>query len=67
MNISEEIKILCVKRNITCAELARKLGKFPQALNKKMQDNSFSISDLENIAAILDFELNVSFVDKKGD
>lgn len=50
MTISEQIKILCVRSNISVAELARRIGTTPQNLNAKMKRESFSISDLEEIA-----------------
>ena len=36
MTISEQIKILCVRCNMSEAELARRLGKSPQSFNAKM-------------------------------
>ena len=35
MTISEQIKILCVRSNISVAGLAQRLGRSPQALNAK--------------------------------
>ncbi len=50
MGISEQIKILCVRSNISMAELARRLGVSPQSLSAKMKRESFTISELEKIA-----------------
>lgn len=50
MNISEQIKILCVRSNISSAELARRLGISPQSLSGKMKRESFTVSDLDAIA-----------------
>ena len=36
MTISEQIKVLCVRSNISVAELARRLGTTPQNLNGKL-------------------------------
>lgn len=36
MTITEQIKILCVRSNVSEAELARRLGKSPQSFNSKM-------------------------------
>ena len=33
MTISEQIKVLCVRQNLSLAELARRLGKSPQSFN----------------------------------
>ena len=46
MTISEQIKVLCVRSNISMAELARRLGKSPQALNAKLKRESFTIEEL---------------------
>ena len=37
MNVSEEIRVLCVRCNVSLAELARRLGKSPQSFNAKMK------------------------------
>ncbi len=50
MGISEQIKVLCVRCNISLAELARRLGVSPQSLSAKMKRESFSIIELERIA-----------------
>ena len=41
MTISEQIKVLCARSNISMAELARRMGKSPQALNAKLKRESF--------------------------
>lgn len=58
MTISEQIKVLCVRCDISEAELARRLKKSPQSFNSKMKRGSFTITDLEAIAkaAGVDFE-----------
>lgn len=50
MGISEQIRVLCVRSNISMAELARRLGVSPQSLSAKMRRESFTISELEKIA-----------------
>lgn len=47
MLISERTKILCVRSNISVAELARRMGTTPQNFNSKMKRESFTISALE--------------------
>lgn len=64
MNISELIKILCVKRNTTVAELSVKMGNSKQNLFNKLYRNDMKISDLEKILAALDSELKISAIDK---
>lgn len=53
MSISEQIKVLCVRSNISVAELARRMGTSPQNFNAKMKRESFTIKDLEKIASVV--------------
>ena len=50
MSISEQIKVLCVRSNISLAELARRIGISPQSLSGKMRRESFTIPELVIIA-----------------
>ena len=50
ITISEQIRVLCVRSNISVAELSRRLGKSPQSFNSKLKRESFTIKDLEEIA-----------------
>lgn len=61
----EYIKLCCVKRNITEAELARRMGQTPQNLNNKYKRNTFKVSELEKIAEALGATLSVSFIDNE--
>ena len=67
MTITQQIKILCVHCEISEAELARRLGTSPQNFNSKMKRESFTITDLELIAKVLDVEFKRFFVLKNGD
>ena len=50
MSISEQIKVLCVRSNISLAELARRIGISPQSLSGKMKRESFTVEELNIIA-----------------
>lgn len=67
MTISEQIKILCVRNNISVSELARRLGTSPQNFNSKMKRESFTVNDLEVIAEVTDSVFERKFVLKNGD
>ncbi len=67
MNISEQIKVLCVRCRVSEAELARRLGKSPQSFNSKMKRMSFTINDLETIANVMGVEFRHTFIIKDGD
>ena len=62
MTISEQIKILCVRCNMSEAELARRLGKSPQSFNAKMKRESFTIDDLNEIAEAVGVEFKRNFI-----
>ena len=53
MTISEQIKVLCVRSNISVAELARRMGTTPQNFNSKMKRKSLTISDLEYLVEMI--------------
>ena len=67
MTISEQIKVQCVRSNISMAELARRLDKSPQALNAKLKRGSFTIEELEIIAEAVDAKFLRSFELSSGD
>ena len=67
MTISEQIKVLCVRSDISVAELARRIGTTPQNLNGKMKRESFTIADLENIANAVNSSFERKFVLKNGE
>ena len=50
MSISEQIRVLCARLNISQAELARRLGQSPQGFSAKMKRASFTIDELNQIA-----------------
>ena len=66
MNVSEIIKIICVKRNITVAELSVKMGFSMQNLFNKLYRNDMKVSDLEKILDALDCELKICVLDKES-
>lgn len=67
MTISEQIKILCVRSNISLAELARRIGMSPQSLNAKLKRESFTVSDLEIIADAVGSSFTRKFVLYNGE
>lgn len=67
MTISEQIKVLCVRTNISVAELARRIGKSPQTFNAKMKRESFTVEELEIIANAVDAKFTRSFELSSGE
>lgn len=67
MTISEQIKVLCARSNISMAELARRMGRSPQALNAKLKRESFTIEELDIIADAVNAKFLRSFELSTGD
>ena len=67
MTLSEQIKILCIRRNISLAELARRLGKSPQSFNSKMKRESFTSNELEKIAEATGCAFERKFILSNGE
>lgn len=60
--MTERIRILLVIRdNISESELARRLGMSPQNLHNKMKRDNFSEKELQQIAEVLNCDLNIAF------
>lgn len=53
MSMTEKIKILLVKRNLSAAQLADKIGTTPQNLYNKFKRDNFSEKELAEIAKVL--------------
>lgn len=62
MSISDQIRMLCARLNISKAELARRTGQSPQSLNAKMKRESFTINELDEIADAVNVKFERAFV-----
>jgi len=67
MTISEQVRVLCVRCNISVSELARRIGTTPQNFNAKLKRESFPISELERIAEATDTTFERYFVLATGE
>ncbi len=67
MTISEQVKVLCVRCNVSEAELARRLGKSPQSFNAKLKRGTMTVGELEQIAVALNVGFKRFFVLENGD
>ena len=67
MTISEQIKVLCVRSDISVAELARRIGTTPQNFNGKMKRESHTIAELEDIADAVNSSFERKFVLENGE
>ena len=67
MTISEQIKVLCVRSDISVAELARRIGTTPQNFNGKMKRESFTLAELEDNADAVNSSFERKFVLENGE
>lgn len=67
MTISDQIRVLCARLNISVAELARRTGQTPQNMNAKLKRESFTIKDLDEIATALDITFERNFLLSNGE
>lgn len=67
MAVSEQIKILCVKLNISVSELARLNSASPQAFSQKMKREAFTPNDLKQIAKAAGCDYKGSFILPNGE
>lgn len=67
MRIEEPIKLICVKNDLTQAEIARRLGVSSQAFSQKIKRGTFSVSDLDNIAIVTGCKLECNFILPSGE
>ena len=67
MTVAEQVRILCVRTNISEAELARRLGTSPQNLNAKIKRDTFSVYDVERIAEVTGTTFKREFILNNGE
>ena len=64
MTTSDMIRELCVKQNISLAELCRRIGQTPQNFNKKLKRGSVSTGEMLKIADVLGIVFEQRFIIK---
>ena len=62
MTTSDMIRELCEKKNISLAELCRRIGQTPQNFNKKLQRGTVSFEEMVKIAKALEVQYEQAFV-----
>ena len=64
--MTEKIKMLCVKKHISAAQLAEALGSSSANLYNKFKRDNFTEKELQNIADKTGCKLEISFVFDDG-
>lgn len=67
MTTSDMIRELCEKKNISLAELARRIGQSPQNFNKKLKRGTVSFEEMMEIAKALNVKFEQAFVMLDGE
>ena len=67
MTTSDMIRELCDRKNISLAELCRRIGQTPQNFNKKLQRSTVSSEEMAKIAEALDVGYEQAFVLPDGE
>jgi len=67
METSDMIRELCMKKNISLAELARRIGQSPQNFNKKLKRGTVSLKEIVAIADTLDVRFEQTFILTDGE
>lgn len=67
MTTSDMVRELCEKKNISIAELCRRIGQTPQNFNKKLQRGTVSFEEMMEIAEALDVGYEQAFVLQDGE
>ncbi|GFI04379.1 MAG: helix-turn-helix transcriptional regulator [Lachnospiraceae bacterium] len=67
MTSSEMIRTLCEKKNISLAELCRRIGQTPQNFNKKLKRGTVSLDEMMAIAHVLNVRYEQAFVLSDGE
>lgn len=66
MTTSDMIRELCEKKNISLAELARRIGQSPQNFNKKLKRGTVSFEEMMEIAKALNVKFEQAFILSDG-
>jgi len=67
MQYTEQLKMLCLKNDVSLAEVARRLNKTPQAFSQKINRGKITLDDLEEIATVVNCSIECNFVLQNGE
>lgn len=66
MKSSDMIRELCKNKNISIAELSRRIGQTPQNFNKKLKRDTITLDEMVSIADTLDVSYKQVFILEDG-
>lgn len=62
LTVTEKVKIILGRRNMTAKELAEKLGMSRQSLANRFAHNNWTEKDIQRIADAMDCTYNAQFI-----
>lgn len=66
MDITKAIKLMLTYKDRKNIEVAEGLGYTKQGFSNLLKKNNFKVSDVEKIANILDYDVEIHFIDRSG-
>lgn len=67
MTTSDIVRRLCIKKNISIAELCRHIGQTSQNFNKKLKGGKISFEEMIKISEVLEVDYEQSFIFLDGE
>ena len=65
MDVSKKIRIMLVEENLRIIDLADRLNTSQQNISAKLKRNNFSVKEMDQIAEVLGYNLEITFTKKK--
>lgn len=66
LTTSEQIRIIAKRQGLTLTQIAAATGQTRQNLNNKLHRDTWTINELQRIAAAAGLELAITWTDKDG-
>ena len=65
MDVAKKIRIMLVEENLKIIDLADRLNTSQLNISAKLKRNNFSVKEMEQIAEVLGYNLEITFTKKK--
>ena len=65
VDVAKKIRIMLVEENLKIIDLADRLNTSQQNIRAKLKRNIFSVTEMEQIAEVLGYNLEITFTKKE--
>ena len=65
VDVAKKIRIMLVEENLKIIDLADRLNTSQQNISAKLKRNNFSVKEMEQIAEVLGYNLEITFTKKE--